>query len=162
MLDLCLIEGNLKMELFDIIATIESNNNLSAMRFEPAVFSKTFTANNSQLEIIKKISLLNKCSISTAEMIYSTSWGACQIMGFNIYGLGYDQSIYHFLSTLEDQKNIFEKFVTINQINFTPEYLVRDKKRRDEFAEHYNGPGNIEIYSSLIAASLKQHGFEVI
>ena len=64
-----------------IIAYVESNNNQYAMRFEEAVyFSK-----NINTKIIQLIQEYNRCSKNTARMIYATSWGKYQIMGYSLY-----------------------------------------------------------------------------
>ena len=154
-----------EIELFDIIATIESNNNFTAMRFELNVYTSIdiqFTRPNIK-SLINRIKNIHKCSYATANMIYSTSWGAIQIMGFNIYNpnFKYQKSIVDFLNSEDDQRSLFDKFITSLNLNYSPVILAQDANKRDDFARYYNGSGNIEVYSSLIKASLQQHGFEV-
>ena len=69
-------------KLLEAIAHIESNEWQYAIRFEPATYIRKMAFDKI---IIQDIIKYNKCSKETAFSIYSTSYGAWQLMGFNIY-----------------------------------------------------------------------------
>ena len=90
------------VNMYELIAYVETCNNCKALRFEPATYAKlSITRSDSQKLLIEKIQTANKCSWGTALMIYSSSFGATQIMGFNLYGpmINYQKSIMNLIQT---------------------------------------------------------------
>jgi len=149
------------MDLASVIAQIESGNNPHAMRFEPLVFQSPFPARPAaERSLITKIEAIHGCSLATAEMIYSTSWGAYQIMGMTLYDLGYAKPIMDFMTSPDDQLAMFNTFCTRRGIAFTVDQLRDDSAAREKFASRYNGPGNIADYSARIAAEIARQGAE--
>ena len=147
--------------LFKIISAIESSDNYTALRFEPSVYRKisSLAASQSDLAIISKIKKINNCSTETAYILYSSSFGAVQIMGFNIWGsLGLTCSYYEFLNSESAQQVAFAAFLEkLRLANETPESLL-NQKNRDTFAGRYNG--DVAAYSPLLLKSINQHGYK--
>lgn len=159
--------------LFDIIAWVESKNNPHAMRFEPTTFDR-IRPNMLTDETVRKIANIHGCSFGTAAMIYSTSFGATQIMGFNLYGmLNYQfNALVYFMNDATTgatnagvQRSIFEAFVNKIIPDIKWETVVQDMANfpviRQHFAKLYNGPGAPDAYAAQIVLALQHFGFQV-
>ncbi|MEM1724369.1 MAG: hypothetical protein QXS69_02675 [Candidatus Aenigmatarchaeota archaeon] len=108
-------------KIMKIIAYVESNNNPHAIRFERKILASLEGSKyrRKPAKIITKIQDINKCSIDTARVIYSSSFGKYQIMGFNIYGfLDYQFDIATFLCTEEHQDECVFKFLQGIQVKY--------------------------------------------
>lgn len=151
------------VSLFDIIAWVESKNNPHAMRFEPAVFDRIRPAmltNN----IVRRIANANACSFGTAAMIYSCSWGATQIMGFNLYAddaPAHDASVLQFMGDPIMQAAMFNAFIMRGGMACTPDELASQPILRHGFAINYNGPGAPDAYVAQIVLALQHFGIAV-
>lgn len=147
------------MELSEIIGQIESGGNRKAMRFEPAIYARFVAVagiGNDAADLRYKISTINACSVGTGQMIYSTSWGMFQFMGFTLYDLGYDKPILDFVESPSDQIAIFGQFVSKHGIAYSVNELRDTIDRRIAFATHYNGLGNPAAYADRIEAEIKR------
>lgn len=93
-------------------------------------------------------------------MIYSASYGAVQMMGFNLYGLcGYTKTVTEFLASQADQELILHKFLAANHLSdYSPEFLAVNKAERLVFAKTYNG--SID-YNAPMELALKHFGFSI-
>jgi hypothetical protein len=90
--------------------------------------------------IVQHIKGIHGCSRATAEMIYSTSWGLYQIMGFNLYGkLGLELPIWQFLEAPEKQHKAFEQFCKAESIWREGDISTDARSWLLTFAIHYNG-----------------------
>lgn len=116
----------------ELIAQAESNNRLSALRFEPSYHPTEYA----YPKITKYHPGLSK---STYDTILASSWGKYQIMGDNLYMLGLRSTILDFWQdeTLQDQ--YFNGFIKSREIDFTLEEILNDKEKRDKFSHRYNG-----------------------
>lgn len=130
--------------LADVVKIVESSGNTFAIRYEPALYATKPAWAISQLQNIKNI---NKCSDPTALMISCTSFGAWQLLGVNIYSMGYKLPIAQYLqdetaqlsSALELMKSMgFDGNADFSSFTF-PELL--------HFAQKWNGPGNFSNYA---------------
>jgi hypothetical protein len=147
------------LALAEVIASIESNDNPGAIRFEPATFAKVGGAYGptplSAHEIIGHIKLYNHCDDATARVIYATSWGAFQDMGFTLYGpLRCQNSIAALLGSPALQATLFDEYCRLNGIGFPVDEMIDDsadaQAKRLKFARAYNGPGNVVAYAQRI------------
>ncbi len=148
--------------LFELIAWVESRSTFGAIRFEPAVYDR-FAAgkiNKAGLEILARIVAVNKCSQGTAKMIYSTSWGAVQIMGFNLYAdPKFDMPIAEYLDGQGPQTRAFRSFlVSAGLQDFTPAILAKSKEARLKFSTKYNGS---IAYDLALRNALNHFGLEI-
>lgn len=88
--------------------------------------------------------------------LQSASWGAFQIMGFNHGRLGYStvQEMVTAMQTAEGQLDGFARFVETDAV------LLDALRRRDwcVFAGRYNGPGQVDVYASRMAAAYERAG----
>lgn len=129
--------------LFDVVSWIESKSRMDAVRFEPRVYQKITTEklSTAQSAILAKIQLACGCSFPTATVIYCSSWGTIQLMGFNLYGTeNYNKSVVDFCNSLCDQKVAFENFCRARHLNdITPDLLAVSGTARNRFATVYNG-----------------------
>ncbi len=128
-----------------IIRNVESGCHLYAIRYEPGIFASLAQA-ESNAPLIQKIAGINACDIKTAKIIFSTSYGLWQEMGFNIYSLGYDLPILQFWQSQTDQRAIYDAFIIKNGVNFSWREMVADQMKMEEFARVYNGPGAVSEY----------------
>lgn len=128
-----------------IVRNVESGCHLYAIRYEPGIFASLAQA-ESNATLIQKIAGINACDIETAKIIFSTSYGLWQEMGFNIYSLGYDLPILQFWQSQTDQRNIYDAFIKKKGINFSWAEMLTDQTKMEEFAHVYNGPADIPEY----------------
>lgn len=136
-----------------IISRIESRGQYYAMRFERRVFNAITNAGGNA--ITEKIRTLHSCSQDTAKVIYSSSFGAYQIMGFNLYGmLEYQGKFIDFMLNKQVQNDLFQSFLISKGIAFSPSELL-DEANRMRFALRYNGA---KTYAALIKNSLDYYG----
>lgn len=150
------------MDLGDIIGAIESGGNPRALKFERA----TFEANHAPVwgafaAVSSTIKRANGCDDTTAEMIYSTSWGIFQFMGFVLYvDHGWTKSIFDFVDNPVLQREMFATHVHRLNIAFDPSELAGTSadaiSKRQLFALKYNGPGNVDAYAQKIAAEIER------
>jgi hypothetical protein len=145
------------VSLFDVIAYVETKNCPPLMRFEPATYARV--ASGAWTPLLDKIAQFNQCSQSTARMIYSTSWGAAQLMGFNLYDLGYEQPVVDFAADPIAQAAMFDKFVWTKGISSDVHTLATVPAARRFFARVYNG--DTDAYEPLIVQALEHFGIEV-
>ena len=146
------------LTLSELIAWIESRDTTSAVRFEPATYAKfeNATPNKVVSEILARIKTANKCSDATARMIYSTSWGAHQLMGFNIYSDDFPMPIGEYLVSQSAQQGRFLAFIKRAGLqDFTPGNLAKSHELRLKFAMRYNG--SID-YEKVILTALDHFG----
>lgn len=151
------------LPLHDLIAWGETNANCKLFRFEPGIYSKiSQVRDDSQKLIIATIQLHNAISWGSALMVYSTSWGDAQLMGFNLYGpkCSYEKSVIDFLCSLDDQREMFAKFIEGDPVmNVTVAELASLPSYRLAFARHYNGADD---YTHVIEASLRHFGIPFV
>lgn len=142
--------------LFDIIAYVETKHNYRLMRFEPLVYdriSQRQTLNDN--EILALIQKIHTCSLGTAHMLYSTSFGAAQEMGFNLWGPhGSTMDVVSFLESPDEQMRVFNAFVAMDQIAYAPAQLYAPAERL-RFALKYNGAAS---YANLILDAMNHLG----
>jgi hypothetical protein len=137
-----------------IIRSIESSGNNHAMRFERKIFNRITNAPNPLIE--SAIVKANSCTYDTARVIYSMSWGAYQIMGFNLYSgnsIARNCSICDFLTDLTLQNDAFDAYCISRGINFSVEEMLNDPAKLKQFAVTYNGA---ESYADLIVSAAKR------
>lgn len=158
--------SDVPVSLSDIIAWIESRGNPHAIRFEPLVFSRLTTGamTSEHAAIVARIVRIHNCSIPTAQVIYSTSYGLYQLMGFNLYADDSvnctEMDVVNFCNDEAEQTRIFNAFVSRETIAVAPAMLASDPGVRAQFARIYNG--NAQAYSLAIDASLQHFGFQVL
>lgn len=141
-------------KLAAIISRVESANNPMAQRFERKIFNRiTDQGSTNTLSAIQKA---NVVSSDTGRVIYSTSWGLYQIMGFNLYGMGYAGKIHDYLLDADTQMLYYAKFVTLNNINFTWNQMLADNGKMVSFAIHYNGNS---AYETRMRQAAKELGY---
>lgn len=143
--------------LFDIIAWIESKNNPHAMRFEPGVYAG-FTSKRTS-NAWRNARAFNACSDGTADMIFSTSFGATQIMGFNLYDGLYAGDVVKFMDDPIAQAVAFDSFCAQKQIKCTVDDIAGFPVLRAHFAKIYNGDAN--AYAAQIVYALRHFGVAV-
>jgi hypothetical protein len=146
----------------DIIAQVESSGNPYAYRFEPTVFDslRVGALTPVHLVIINKIMKIHSCNQSSAEVIYSSSYGLYQLMGFNIYGeCGYDKSIFAYLNDSLTQTALFESLLShMGLSDITASMLAGNEFARHEFGLRYNGS---IAYENGIVEACKHLGMDV-
>jgi hypothetical protein len=136
-----------------IIQRIESSGgplDNFALRFEPRVYSGAKDGNT-----LTRISARNHCTFETARVLYSMSFGAFQMMGFNLYGfLNIQIPIGEYLSRTTIQDQTFAEFCFKKHIAYTGVELRYDSQKRSHFADVYNG--NAEKYSLAISQAIAE------
>lgn len=122
--------------LSEVVAQVESSNNLLSMRYEPA-----WTPQHDQSAAAYATG--GWIDEVTAAMICKTSWGKYQIMGDNLYGaLGYDGTIVDFLNSPLRQLRYFQAF--LRSIDFSDmDFATMNEHEKILFGEKYNGNGPV-------------------
>jgi hypothetical protein len=146
------------ISLSELIAWIESRDTTAAIRFEPATYAKFDNAapNKVVMDILARIKSANRCSDATARMIYSTSFGAHQLMGFNIYADDFPMPIGEYLVSQSAQQARFLAFLKRAGLqDFTPDNLAKNHDSRLKFAIKYNGS---IVYEQAILQALHHFG----
>lgn len=145
----------------DLIAWVESRNDPWAFRFEPATYSASALLNPARAAILATITRIHNCSAQTARVIYSSSFGAFQDMGFNIYGgpNAYTKPFGAFLASPSDQLQFFNAFCQSRGLDMTAQQLADSEALREQFGTVYNGNG--VAYAAQIAAACRALGLQV-
>jgi len=146
----------------DVIAWVESKGDGMAYRFEPLQYAKTQVPGNSAMtQIVSQIQKIHNCSLQSARVIYSSSFGRYQIMGFNLYGqLKVTDCFGLFLNGDSLQLQAFNTFLAQKQLSQYSIYdLACSKVKRELFGKIYNGDG--PGYGALIAQALQHFGYQV-
>lgn len=150
----------LPVSLFDVIAWVESKNNPHAMRFESAVYVHLSQGPGAWMQsILDKITKIHSCSHGTAMMIYSTSFGATQIMGFNLYDGLYAGDVASFMSDPIAQVVAFDSFCAAKHVKCSVTDIAGYPMVRTHFAKIYNG--NADAYAAQIVYALQHFGIAV-
>lgn len=138
--------------LSECVSYVESRGNPLAMRYEPS-----YNASPSGIVSAAKYATGGYMSQDTAHMTACTSWGEFQIMGDNLYNLGYTDTIFEFLSDSELQMRYFHLF--IGRIGFVdgPFRLLSDTELNN-FAKAYNGSLAYANALKEAAAKLQENG----
>lgn len=154
------------VQLSDVIAWIESRGNPHALRFEPGVYARLTNGamTPAHAAIVKRIVSIHNCSIPTAQVIYSTSFGLYQLMGFNLYAddsvNSTDLDVVTFCATPKEQTRVFNAFVSRETIPYAPQVLAQFETARETFARIYNG--DEQAYAQSIVESLQHFGLAVL
>ncbi len=120
-----------------VIARVESLENPLAVRFEPHIYGAINVRRVGRLLV--QIADIHKCNTETAKVIYSTSWGQYQIMGFNLYSLGYSQTVWEFLFFEQDQDQVFYKFVKPFELKHDVGKIIEFLEKGSELKGKYKG-----------------------
>lgn len=121
-----------------VIKAIESSGNAHALRFEPAQYA-AIKMQLTDKALLATIAKRNYCSTPTAEVLACTSFGAYQIMGSNLYSLGWNNDVANFLTDPASQDLLFGEFLDVHSINDTLADLLSDPEKLSKFAKVYNG-----------------------
>lgn len=139
--------------LDEVIAWIESSSDQYAYRFEPLRYNeRRAVAPN----VLRQIVRLHHCTDESARVIYASSYGLFQVMGFNLFWppLLSDFTFGEYLADRNLQVDTFFAFVRFHDIDFTVTQL-KDRSFAERFARIYNGSS---AYADRIAASLQHFG----
>lgn len=134
--------------LADVIARVEADAFLEAIRFEPYVYANHYFTG----AMIAQCRAANHCNIATARVLLSMSYGEFQIMGFNLYDAAtcnYKLAIGDYLTSKLAQCKALQAFLESDHIAYSAQEML-DPNKRQHFAEKYNGPGNVAEYSAKI------------
>lgn len=144
-----------RVSVAQVIGFVESGNAPTALRFEPRVYAR-----DKNPLTLSRVCRANNCSIATAEVLYSFSFGEFQIMGFELYGptIGYAQPIANYISGFGDQLSTFNQFLTADKLDGLRAIDLLNPRTRANFAQLYNGPDNVDQYSARILSALNHFG----
>jgi hypothetical protein len=92
------------------------------------------------------------CSLPTAAVLCSCSFGAYQIMGDGLIDLGLGVSPLAYVNSPTMQDLFFNVFITKNNINYSLDDLRANPEHITAFARRYNG--DVAAYSAKINALL--------
>lgn len=126
--------------LANVIAWVETRNVVSDVRYEPDW--------KPDIQVARKIARYNRCTIPTAFIIAKTSYGLYQIMGSNVYDLGFTGAILDFWRDARQQLTVLGWFCNRHDIAYTLQDIVTDPDKLRLFSLHYNG--NPLLYSQAI------------
>lgn len=148
---------------FELIAQVESAMDFHALRFEPGKYASLTNGPmlKAHADIVYRIQSIHKCSLGTAQMIYCTSFGAVQIMGFNLYGkLDCSRESIDYLNTPDLQRSMFNSFLqSVDLDHYSLDDMLTDVHVRKDFAIKYNGS---IAYAYAIERAAKELGLTVV
>lgn len=154
---------NAPITVVQVIAYVESKGDSFAYRFEPLTYASTLNTQGktAMQQILAQIVKVHNCSYQSARVIYSSSFGKYQIMGFNLYGqLNVQKSFGEFMTDDSLQDLAFNTFLKQKNIaSITVDQLATDKNTRIKFGNIYNGNGN--DYAGSIVSALQHFGVKV-
>lgn len=145
------------MTVADVVGRVESNNNPGAIRFEPEVYEKGSFNDDTIATIVSA----NNCSVHTARMIYSTSWGEFQIMGHELYTTcGFRKSLLYYLTSMPEQVASLDAYLMHTPLRtkvtaLGPATVFNSLGIRALFAREYNGPGDVGEYAEKIRDAMQ-------
>jgi hypothetical protein len=141
-----------------VVRRVESADGRALVRFEPACYQALQQGRGGlyalrPTEILEHIASANLCSPDTARMIFATSWGLYQDMGFELYGelcVSPDvvPSIAQWLGDAGLQDRMFAKWCSSH--GFHAEVPLPDDPHLQAFARLYNGAGQVDSYVALM------------
>ncbi|MGH9436394.1 MAG: N-acetylmuramidase domain-containing protein [Terriglobia bacterium] len=159
-----------------IISQVEASGFSGALRFEPSVYREVMYAlqtgcdgtlacnaahakhvSDNARVLVSTIAKINRCTDDTARVLYATSFGLYQIMGYNLYSLGLSSPISNYLNGVQSrtlQDGMFSKFLAGHGLAFTWDEMARDPDKLNYFALHYNGS---VAYGDRMKAVAKEH-----
>lgn len=133
-----------------LIALVESNGDINALRFEPA-----YHPDKRAYPLIRQFH--PGLSLVTYDTILATSWGHYQIMGDNLYMLGLRSPILDYWKDADLQAVFFNRFCVQRNISYTLDEVLNNAEKRADFAHHYNGGGNIPGYSARLLSVYEEN-----
>lgn len=136
--------------LSQLVAQVESNNVVTAIRYEPNWRYIT----PALIAQCKKAHMPAFMNDTTARAIMSMSYGKYQIMGSVLYELGYKGTLMNFATNVTLQDAWFEVFIDRRTIAYTLTEIVNDKALRERFALRYNG--DAKVYSARLLTVYNQ------
>jgi hypothetical protein len=119
-----------------LVALVESAEVNHALRYEPN-FAK-YVLRSSMVKCVEAHSPAYM-NLTTAKHLLMFSYGRFQIMGENIYALGYGKPLAEFLTNETDQNIMFYEFLKSRDIFYTFDELRDSWEKRKKFAIKYNG-----------------------
>lgn len=133
--------------LSDVVAETESAGKIDAMRFEPSVFQRLAPQRN-----IVRYGSTEIMTLETSRVLGSMSFGAYQIMGYNLYGVcQYARPLTEYLTNESQQLFSFAKFIEHGKFDDNEfEVYVENNDLLLRFSKFYNGS---EHYASSLLAS---------
>ncbi len=144
-----------------IIRRVESSDGTAVMRFEPACYQAVVNGHGDAYclhpaIIVDRIMAANRCSLDTAHMIFATSWGDYQWMGFLLFSDegGYTGSIAELLGNPDTQDDLFARWCARH--GFDPRGGLPDDAGCARFAQLYNGPGAVDSYVAAMKRAAAQ------
>lgn len=140
--------------LLTIISAIESSGSAKAVRFEPQVFD-TYQRMQAKPAFLATIARLHEADSDTAMAIASTSWGKYQLMGENLYQLGYADTVFAFADSDTAQLFYMGEFLTQRGLNVTWASLAGDSHALERFGTLYNGSSAYGDRMLLMAKKLR-------
>ena len=137
-------------DLASVIRSIESGGNAHARRFEPGVYNWEMDIYGREATV-RHIAAVNACSLGTAHVMFSESYGAYQEMGFNLWDpahplISVDE--FTFRSDPALQAQAFADFIERQGIAWTLEQLLDDDVKLARFVTVWNGPGDVAVYTA--------------
>lgn len=140
------------MRFSEIIAHVESNNNILAFRFEEELY-RHYDVKKIGSRVFNYVKRIHNCSNNSAKVILSSSWGKYQILGVNLYDIcSVTKTVFEYLFDEALQDLTFQTFVNkvikldekkllseLNELNRVKRQLMLEyslEKFSDEFKRH--------------------------
>jgi hypothetical protein len=138
------------MLLCEAIEQVESGGNPQAIRFEPGLFEGS--AHSWQFSKATVIGETNKCDGYSSFMLSCTSFGLYQLLGVNIYAMGFTGTIFDYVNDVNEQLDVATKFFKSLNLPLTFNQDLASISQTDLllFARQWNGSGNPAAYARAI------------
>lgn len=143
----------MSLQLFTLLARVESNAEQFAVRFEPAHTSSP--AHIAQM--VNACGGPGQCSLRTAVVLCSMSFGLYQIMGDELMAMRMPYSPLEMIADSAKQDQWLTTYLTMDSLqHVTADDIGNDEAIREHFATLYNGPGNVAAYSARLLSAYQE------
>ena len=146
-----------------VVKRVESGNGSALLRFEPDCYralqlGQAHLYASSPDMVLGVIERVNRCTVATAEMIFASSWGLYQDMGFELYGELFPAisapTVWDWLGRPVLQDLAFGTWCTRH--GFQDQGRLPAPSELARFAREYNGPDAVDQYSAWMTAAAAQ------
>lgn len=125
--------------LSQLVAEVESGNNVFAVRHEPAWRYTTKKIIDSFHRAHRPLKMSNQ----TALTLLACSFGKYQVMGSVLYEIGFQEELIKFAASEFLQDFWFKEVLKYKGIEFSLTEILQDEKKRNLFARRYNGDASV-------------------
>lgn len=152
-------------KLAEVSALVESSHRADAVRFEPLVHLHIVSPTDGvpYAAAVRNCALAHGCDVATAQVICASSFGLFQIMAYHLFSdwCPWSKSVFDFVSNTDAQTVVYLELLKHMKLPQTFAEVFASAESLNNFALHYNGPGNPSAYAQAMKnAAITLHYLE--